>query len=159
MEEDLVPQEMTMVHHIALMSKYYLYCDVGIKHIASMMYVTWILNYHCAGILHSETGEFLNMMLAPEEIGLALLPPSLFETLPDDEIGLFFTLYESALFFPLADVPSTATMDGTITRIGSPVVAATVVTDEQDSFSDLSEPVIVAVRLNPVPEGVSWASF
>ena len=59
----------------------------------------------------------------------------------------------------MANVPSTTTAVGVITRIGSPVVAATVVTAEQTSFPDLREPVIVAVRLNPVLEGVSCARF
>ena len=103
------------------------------------------------GTLRSITGEFLNETLASEEIGLALLPLSLFENLTDGEIGLFFTVYENAAFFPVADVPDT-------TRIGSPVIAATAVTAEQTSFPDLREPVIIAVRLNPVQEGVSCAS-
>ena len=113
-------------------------------------------SYHGTGILISVTGDFLNVTLAPEEIGLALLPPSLFETLSDDEIGLFFLLYESAAFFPVAGVSNT---NGITTVIGSPVIAATVVSEEQTSFPDLSEPVIIAVRLNPVPEGVSCTSF
>ncbi len=92
-------------------------------------------------------------MLISEEIGLALLPASLFEPLTDDEIGLFFSFYESALFFPVAGLPNT-TISGIMTRIGSPVVAATVVTADQTSFSDLIEPVTIVVRLNPVQEGV-----
>ena len=99
-------------------------------------------SYHGAGILRSITGDFLNVTLTSEEIGLALLPASLFENLNDTMLGLFFSVYESASFFPVAGVPNT-------TRIGSPVVAATVVTTEQTSFPDLREPVIIVVRLNP----------
>ena len=115
-----------------------------------------VYSYHGTGTLRSITGDFLNVTLAPEEIGFALLPPSLFDTLPDDMIGTFFSLYESAALFPVAGVSNTGSP--VITRIGSPVVAATVVTAEQTSFSDLREPVIIVVRLNPVQEGVSCAS-
>ena len=141
------------------MSKYYLQIRYDICN--DIIDIFKVDSYHGVGTLdlRSITGGFLNDTLAPEEIGLALLPASLFENIADDEIGLFFSLYESATFFPVADVPSTTTVVGVITRIGSPVVAATVVTAEQTSFPDLREPVIVAVRLNPVLEGVSCARF
>ena len=55
-------------------------------------------------------------------------------------------------------MPSTNT-SGIITRIGSPIVSATVVTADRASFSDLIEPVTIGVRLDPVTEGVSGVKF
>ena len=108
-----------------------------------------VLINHGTGTLRSITGDIRdNQDLTPEEIGLALLPASLFETLTDEEIGMFFLLYENASPFPVAGVSNE-------TRIGSPVVSATVVAGEQTSFSNLREPVTIVVRLNPVQEGVS----
>lgn len=107
----------------------------------------------CTGILHSSTGAVRSEEeLTSEEISLALLPPSLFENFTDSAIGIFFTFYKNASPFPVANVPNT-------TRIGSPVVGATVVAGEQTSFSDLIDPVTITVRLNPVQEGVSVNTY
>ena len=102
-----------------------------------------------AGTLRPTTGpgNIRDEDLTPEEIGLALLPASLFETLTDEEIGMFFLLYENASPFPVAGEI------GSI--IGSPVVSATVVASEQTSFRNLREPVTIVVRLNQPQEGVS----
>ena len=104
--------------------------------------------YSCTGSLLSITGDVRDDKLSPEEIGLALLPASLFESFTDNEIGIFFSFYENALLFPVDGVSNA-------TRIGSPVVAATVVVGEQTSFNYLREPVTVAVRLNPDQTRVS----
>ena len=108
-------------------------------------------SHHGSGTLCSITGDIRNS--SEEIISRVLLPPSLFEPLSDEVIGLFFLFYESASFFPVAGVPNITSSD-IMTRIGSPVVAATVVTTNQTSFSDLREPVTIVLRLNPVQEGV-----
>ena len=106
--------------------------------------------FRSCGTLSSITGDVRTDELTSEEIGLILLPASLFEPLTDNITGLLFLLYENASPFPVAGVSND-------TRIGSPVIAATVVAGEQISFRDLEEPVRIVLRLNPVLEGVSCA--
>ena len=103
-------------------------------------------------------------LLAPEEIATALLSPSLFEQFESDagsgEVGIFFSLYESSSLFPIAresDTPTTADSEddgGIMSQVGSPVVAATVSTGGRTEFPNLTDPVIVVLRLNPVLDGV-----
>ena len=106
--------------------------------------------FRSCGTLSPITGDVRTEELILEEIGLILLPASLFEPLSDNITGLFFLLYENASPFPVAGVSND-------TRIGSPVIAATVA-GEQISFRNLSEPVSIVLRLNPVLEGVSCAN-
>ena len=108
-----------------------------------------IICIHGTGILRSRIGDARSdEELTSEEISLALLPTSLFQNFTDDMIGIFFAFYKNASPFPVANVSNT-------TRIGSPVVGATVVAGEQTSFYNLIDPVTITVRLNPVQEGVS----
>ena len=100
-------------------------------------------------------------LLAPEEIATAFLSSSLFEQFESDaEVGIFFSLYESSSLFPIAretDSPTTAESEddgGIMSQVGSPVVAATVSAGGQTEFRNLSDPVIVVLRLNPVLNGV-----
>ena len=103
-------------------------------------------------------------LLAPEEITTAFLSPSLFEQFESDagsgEVGIFFSLYESSSLFPIAresDTPTTAESEndgGIMSQVGSPVVAATVSAGGRTEFPDLTDPVIVVLRLNPVLDGV-----
>ena len=41
-----------------------------------------------------------------------------------------------------------------MSQVGSPVVGASVSAGGQTEFRDLRDPVIVVLRLNPVPDGV-----
>ena len=103
-------------------------------------------------------------LLAPEEIATAFLSPSLFEQFESDagsrEVGIFFSLYESSSLFPIArksDSTTTAAIEddnGIMSQVGSPVVAATVSAGGRTEFPNLTDPVIVVVRLNPVLDGV-----
>ena len=103
-------------------------------------------------------------LLAPEEIATAFLSPSLFEQFESDagsgEVGIFFSLYESSSLFPIAresDSPTTAESEedgGIMSQVGSPVVAATVSAGGRTEFPNLTDPVIVVLRLNPVLDGV-----
>ena len=101
-------------------------------------------------------------LLAPEEVANAFLSPPLFERFKSDtgESGIFFSLYESSSLFPIAresDSPTTAESEddgGIMSQVGSPVVAATVSAGGQTEFRNLSDPVIVVLRLNTVLNGV-----
>ena len=103
-------------------------------------------------------------LLAPEEIAAAFVPPSLFEQFESDagsrEVGIVFSLYESSSLFPIAresDLPTTAENEdngGIMSQVGSPVVAATVSAGGRTEFSNLTDPVTVVLRLNPVLDGV-----
>ena len=103
------------------------------------------------GSLSADAGDSSVDGLAPMEIAAAFLPPMLFEELQiftdidENEVGVFFSLYETATLFPIADVPDT------VTEVGSPIVGASVVAmDVQQTFTDLPEPVVITVRLNEV---------
>ena len=89
--------------------------------------------------------------LAPEELGTALLPSSLFTQIESSagEVGIFFTFYESPTLFPIAGELDIPNEDGIMSQVGSPVVAATVSMGGQTEFSNLTDPVIVVLRLNP----------
>ena len=101
-------------------------------------------------------------LLAPEEIAAAFVPPSLFEQFESDagEVGIVFSLYESSSLFPIAresDLPTTAENEdngGIMSQVGSPVVAATVSAGGRTEFPNLTDPVTVVLRLNPVLDGV-----
>ena len=103
-------------------------------------------------------------LLAPEEIATAFLSPTLFEQFESDagsgEVGIFFSLYESSSLFPIAresDTPTTADSEddgGIMSQVGSPVIAATVSAGGRTEFPNLTDPVIVVLRLNPVLDGV-----
>ena len=104
----------------------------------------------CTATLNVDTDERVEVGLLPEQVASAILPATIFNqirNLEDEAIGVFFSLYEESSLFPIADPPYN-------TRIGSPVVAATVA---GRTFTDLSEPVIVLVRLNDIniTDGVS----
>ena len=140
MEEDSLYSEL-MVHHIVLRANHP--TTVLNIHKVDSIYILY------SGILRSRTGDARSdEELTAEEISLALLPASLFQNLTDDVIGIFFAFYKNASPFPVANVSNS-------TRIGSPVVGATVVAGEQTSFYNLIDPVTITVRLNPVQEGVS----
>ena len=120
--------------------------------------------YIHAGTLGSTSGNVGDddELLAPEEIATAFLSPSLFEQFESDtgEVGIFFSLYESSSLFPIAtETDSSTTVEseddgGIMSQVGSPVVAATVSVGGQTEFRNLSDPVIVVLRLNPVLDGV-----
>ena len=117
-----------------------------------------------AGTLGTTSGsvEDEEELLAPEEIATAFLSPSLFEQFESDarEVGIFFSLYESPSLFPIAresDSPTTADSEddgGIMSQVGSSVVAATVSAGGRTEFPNLTDPVIVVLRLNPVLDGV-----
>ena len=117
-----------------------------------------------AGTLITASGnvEDEEELITPEEIATAFLSPSLFEQFESDarEVGIFFSLYESSSLFPIAresDSPTTAESEddgGIMSQVGSPVVAATVSAGGQTEFPNLTDPVIVVLRLNPVLDGV-----
>ena len=46
-----------------------------------------------------------------------------------------------------------------MSQVGSPVVGASVSAGGQTEFRDLRDPVIVVLRLNPVPDGVRIISI
>ena len=98
--------------------------------------------------VHVDTDERVKDGLLPGQVAATILPATIFNqtrNLEDEAIGVFFSLYEESSLFPIADPPNN-------TRIGSPVVAATVA---GRTFRDLPEPVIVLVRLNDITDGVS----
>ena len=116
-----------------------------------------------AGTLGTISGNVVGEeeLLAPEEIATAFLSPSLFEQFESrTEIGHFFSLYESPSLFPIAresDSPTTADSEddnGIMSQVGSSVVAATVSAGGQTEFPNLTDPVIIVFRLNPVLDGV-----
>ena len=117
---------------------------------------------HAGTLSTSGNVENEGELLAPEEIATAFLSPSLFEQFESDagEVGIFFSLYESSSLFPIAretDSPTTAESEddgGIMSQVGSPVVAATVSAGGQTEFRNLSDPVIVVLRLNTVLNGV-----
>ena len=106
---------------------------------------------HCTDTLNVDTNERVDDGLLPGQVASAILPATIFNQIRNLEdtdveaIGVFFSLYEESSLFPIADPPNN-------TRIGSPVVAATVA---GRTFRDLPEPVIVLVRLNDITDGVS----
>ena len=74
-------------------------------------------------------------------LGSIQLPSSLFETLADkeaSELGLWFSLHKSAIFFPH---PDTAAENGSVS---TPVVSATL---GGHHVEDLEEPVVITLRL------------
>jgi len=98
--------------------------------------------------LNVDTDERVEVGLLPRQVAAAILPATIFNqirNLQQEAIGVFFLLYEDSSLFPIADPSSN-------TRIGSPVVAATVA---GRTVRDLPEPVIVLVRLNDITDGVS----
>jgi len=99
----------------------------------------------CTATLNVDTDERVEVGLLPGQVAAAILPATIFRNLEGEAIGVFFSLYEESSLFPIADPPNN-------TRIGSPVVAATVA---GRTFRDLPEPVIVLVRLNDITDGVS----
>ena len=66
-----------------------------------------------------------------------ILPASLFQRITAEVVGIGFTFYETAAFFPLPEDSPT---------IGSPVIGALVVPG-RFNFSDLSENVTIFLRL------------
>ena len=99
----------------------------------------------CTDTLNAGTDERAEDGLLPGQVASATLPATIFRNLGDTDVGVFFSLYEESSLFPIADPLND-------TRIGSPVVAATVA---GRTFRDLPEPVLVLVRLDDVTDGVS----
>ena len=105
----------------------------------------------CTDTLNADTDERVEDGLSPGQVASAILPAAIFNQIRNLEgtdveaIGVFFSLYEESSLFPIAGAPND-------TRIGSPVVAATVA---GRTFRNLPEPVIVLVRLNDITDGVS----
>lgn len=75
------------------------------------------------------------------------LPASLFERVNDQEnVGVFFALYETATLFPVGG--ENAVSGGNTTRqtqVGSQVVAATI--DSNQELTNLENPVTIVFRL------------
>ena len=92
-------------------------------------------------------------VLDTEQIASAYLPPELFDELVIDdsaeEIGVFFSIYETAVLLPVVGVDN-------LTIVGSPVVAATVAGIEAP-IENLNNPAIIFVRLNELESGVSYS--
>ena len=78
--------------------------------------------------------------LPVDQDAFIILPASLFQRTTSEVVGIGFTFYETAAFFPLSE-------DSPFNRvIGSPVIGALVVPG-RFNFSDLGENVTIFLRL------------
>ena len=92
--------------------------------------------------------------LNEDETAAAFLPPSLFQSITNHgNIGSFYAVYNTGVLFPIAKAARTDQEMNTsvITVVGSPVLAVTI--GLRQSFSGLTEPVRILLRLNDL--GVS----
>ena len=79
--------------------------------------------------------------LHPQQDSAVSLPASLFRRFHDREnIGIYFTIYESATLFPVND----SKVPGEQTKVGSQVVGINV--DSSQDLVDLEEPIIIVLR-------------
>ena len=92
-------------------------------------------------------GPVIPGKLPVEQDAAISLPASLFERVNDQEnVGVFFALYETATLFPVGGENSIS--DGNTTRqtqVGSQVVAATI--DSSQELTNLENPVTILFRL------------
>lgn len=101
-----------------------------------------------------QTGNSSITTLSEDEMAAAFLPASLFQSIPNhDNIGSFYAVYNTGVLFPIAKAAQRDQgMNTSVTTVvGSPVFAATV--GFRQSFSELTEPVRILLRLNDL--GVS----
>ena len=84
------------------------------------------------------------------ETAAAFLPPSLFQSIPRLDVGIFFAVYDVGVLFPIMNSTQIdQTNNASITTVvGSSILAATV--GPGLSFSGLEEPVSILLRLNEV---------
>ncbi len=105
--------------------------------------------YAFTGInVSTETGD-ANPDISPEVVASISLPPSLFLMIEGDggrHIGLVFTFYQTAAFFPVLNYSSSI-------KVGTPVIGAAVTLVDQ-SFVDLEDPVDILLQVNQVDEEV-----
>lgn len=93
--------------------------------------------------------------LSPQQDAIISLPASLFERFHDREnIGMFFSFYETATLFPLVRRSNTSGMARKLkySKVGTQVVGATVNTSKE--LLDLEEPVTVIFQLQLMQEMV-----
>ena len=90
-------------------------------------------------------GLYKKLELTPQQVGAISLPASLFRRVNDREnVGVFFTFYESATLFPVGGGSSDREALRQ-TQVGSQVLAATV--DSAKELIDLEESVTIVFRL------------
>ena len=92
------------------------------------------------------------------ETAAAFLPPFLFQSITDrNSTGIFFTVYDTGVFFPIRNATELdeGTNTSVTTVVGSPVLAATV--GRGLNFNGLVDPVRISLRLNDL--GVSVDDF
>ena len=71
---------------------------------------------------------------APTSSASVFLPPALFKSINQTDVGIVFSIYRTASFFPIANVSNT-------TIIASIILGASVVSGNDVSFQNLSAPV------------------
>ena len=101
-----------------------------------------------------QTGNSSIATLSEDEMAAAFLPASLFQSITShDNVGSFYAVYNTGVLFPIAKPPQIDQgMNTSVTTVvGSPVFAVTV--GLRQSFSELTEPVRILLRLNDL--GVS----
>ena len=88
--------------------------------------------------------------LAPSQTAFIDLPPSLFESVPEDRtnVVLLFALYGNPSLFPVAEAQ--VENSSRVITVLSPVIAASV--GPQLTFVDLASPVTVLLRLQDIGE-------
>ena len=85
------------------------------------------------------------------------LPASVFTRIIQTNVGIFFAFYNRPTLFPFREGRTTInnnivrrqsdTVSDTERRIGSPILASTIVDDNFTNFDNLTEPVTVTLRL------------
>ena len=71
---------------------------------------------------------------APTSSASVFLPPALFKSINKTDVGIVFSVYHTASFFPIANVSNT-------TKIASIILGASVVSGNDVPFENLSAPV------------------
>ena len=71
---------------------------------------------------------------APTSSASVFLPPALFKSINQTDVGIVFSIYRTASFFPIANVSNT-------TIIASIILGASIVSGNDVSFQNLSAPV------------------
>ena len=86
-------------------------------------------------------------LLSPQQDAAIFLPASLFKGIQyyRDNIGIFFALYDQPTLFPVATNDDDSRASSQV-QVGSPVIASTV-GGENISIENLSEPVIVTLKI------------
>ena len=101
--------------------------------------------YHIAEDNQTSSSTVTSHAGKPSSISL---PPSLFMQISETDAnstGLVFTVYRRSTLFPVGRKTSSNSMAGTITEVGTNIIAASVGRDAE--FENLRDPVMIILRL------------